>query len=162
MAAALAGCAATPAHAAATTAQAQAVTVAKLSLLKLDDLDFGDLASGATAGTATINPDTGARTVTGGVTQLGGTFGPAEFLGAGTPNKTVLVREPNGSITLTRSGGTETMTVSNFTVNGGNGTSRKIGADGTLRFFVGGRLNVGANQAQGTYLGTFTVTVDYT
>ena len=139
----------------------QTVVVGRLSLLNTGPLDFGYLASGATAGTCTIDADTGARTTTGGVTPLGGSFGAASFVGAGTPNRNVLIREPSGTITLTRSGGTETMTVSNFRVNGGNGTSRKIAADGTLIFKVAGQLNVGANQRDGQYVGTFPVTVDY-
>ena len=143
------------------TGTVQTVVVGRLSLLNTGPLDFGYLSSGATAGTCTIDADTGARTTTGGVTPLGGSFGAASFVGAGTPNRNVLIREPSGTITLTRSGGTETMTVSNFRVNGGNGTSRKIAADGTLIFKVAGQLNVGANQRDGQYVGTFPVTVDY-
>ena len=143
------------------TGTVQTVVVGRLSLLNAGPLDFGYLSSGATAGTCTIDADTGARTTTGGVTPLGGSFGAASFVGAGTPNRNVLIREPSGTITLTRSGGTETMTVSNFRVNGGNGTSRQIAADGTLIFKVAGQLNVGANQRDGQYVGTFPVTVDY-
>lgn len=153
-------CAVSPALGATGSAQSKAVIVGRLSLLAVAALDFGSLASG-TAGSCTIDADTGTRTVTGGVALLGGGSGPAQFVGAGTPNKTVLIREPRSTITLTRSGGTETMTVSNFTVSGGNGTSRKIPANGVLIFNVGGRLNVGANQAGGNYVGSFTVTVDY-
>lgn len=136
------------------------MVVGRLSLVAVAALDFGSLSSGA-AGSSTIDPDTEGRTVSGGVASLGGGFGPAQFVGAGTPNKTVLIREPRAAITLTRVGGTETMTVSNFTVSGGNGTSRKIPASGVLVFNVGGRLNVGANQAGGSYVGSFAVTVDY-
>ena len=152
---------ASPSLAQTQTGTVQTVVVGRLSLVATNALDFGYLGSGATAGTCTIDADSGARTTTGGVTPLGGSFGAAEFVGAGTPNRNVLIREPSGTITLTRSGGTETMTVSNFRVNGGNGTSRKIAADGTLVFKVAGRLNVGANQREGQYVGTFPVTVDY-
>ena len=143
------------------TGNVQTVVVGRLSLLATAPLDFGSLASGATAGTCTIDADTGARTTTGGVTPLGGSFGAAAFVGAGTANRSVLIREPRGAITLIRSGGTETMTITNFRVNGGNGTSRKIAADGTLVFRVAGQLNVGANQRDGQYVGTFPITVDY-
>ena len=152
---------ASPSLAQTQTGTAQTVVVGRLSLLNTGPLDFGYLSSGATAGTCTIDADTGARTTTGGVTPLGGSFGAASFVGAGTPNRNVLIREPNGTITLTRLGGSETMTISNFRVNGGNGTSRKIAADGTLAFRVAGRLNVGASQRDGVYVGTFPVTVDY-
>ena len=52
------------------------------------------------------------------------------------------------------------MVVDDFTVEGGNG-ARQIGNDRVLDFRIGGRLSVGANQAQGTYVGTFQVIVDY-
>lgn len=144
------------------TGRAQAYVLEPLSLLNTRGLDFGIITAGPTAGTVTIDPATEARTVTGGVVPLGGSVSAAEFLGAGAAkSKIAIIKEPRASITLTRSGGTETMTVDTFMVEGGNGTSRQLGNDGTLRFRVGARLNVGANQAQGTYLGTFNVTVDY-
>jgi hypothetical protein len=51
------------------------------------------------------------------------------------------------------------MTVSNFTLQGQN--KRTIAAQTFFTFRVGGRLNVAANQAEGIYAGTFTVTVQY-
>jgi hypothetical protein len=51
------------------------------------------------------------------------------------------------------------MTLSNFTLQGQS--KRTIAAASSFTFRVGGTLNVNANQAQGTYIGTFTVTVQY-
>src|SRR5262245_25843286 len=42
-----------------------------LAIAKTADLDFGTLGTSASAGTAVIDPATGARTVTGGVIDLG-------------------------------------------------------------------------------------------
>jgi len=141
---------------------ANVVVVQPLFLVKSQALDFGGIAVGTTAGTVVINPNTGARTVTGGVTALTSSFAPAAFIGAGaSKSKIAIIKEPRSAITLTRSGGTETMLVDTFMVEGGNGTSRQLEADGTIRFKVGATLRVGANQARGTYVGTFNMTIDY-
>lgn len=71
----------------------------------------------------------------------------------------MIIRIPRNPITLTRVGGTETMTVSNWTLEGDN--RKTVRANEPFSFRVGGRLNVGANQAEGTYLGTFTVELQY-
>ena len=73
--------------------------------------------------------------------------------------------------TLTRVGGGGTMTVNNLALDPtpdlvpiGNGNQRRWEIqpnDGIFDFRVGGTLNVGANQAGGTYDGTFVVTVQY-
>lgn len=51
------------------------------------------------------------------------------------------------------------MTVSNWTLDGA--TNRKVPLSSAFNFSVGGTLNVGAGQADGDYVGTFTVTVQY-
>lgn len=152
---------ASPLHAAPAVGDGRAIVLEPLSLLNVAPLSFGDIAPGAAAGTVTINPDTEARTVTGGIVPIGGTISAARFLGTGAANTNVaIIREPKGSILITRVGGTQTMVVDNFTVEGGNG-ARQIGGNRVLDFKIGGRLTVGANQAQGTYVGTFQVIVDY-
>jgi hypothetical protein len=66
---------------------------------------------------------------------------------------------PKTPITLTRAGGTETMTVTNWTTDGP--TNRNIGANRAFQFNVGAQVAVAANQVGGTYVGTFDVTVHY-
>jgi hypothetical protein len=140
--------------------QAGAIILKPLSLIKKTDMDFGTLITSAAAGTATIDPVTGAVTTAGGVTEVPGTPTSAGiFMGAGSRNAPYQIRIPNKPTTLTRSGGTETMTVSNWTLDGQ--TNRKIGANEAFQFGVGGQLTVAANQAPGTYVGTFNVTVHY-
>jgi hypothetical protein len=138
---------------------AEAIILKPLSLLKFEDLDFGALYPSATAGTAILNPSTGVVTTTGGVLFATGTPTAAAFVGAGTRKAPVLIRLPKNPITLTRSGGTETMTVSTWTTDGP--TTRHINAFEAFEFKVGGTLNIGPNQADGTYVGTFDVTVVY-
>jgi spore coat protein U-like protein len=140
-------------------AQGDAIVLKPLSLIKKTNMDFGTLIESASAGTATIDPTSGAVTTTGGVTAVPSATSAAQFLGAGSRNSPYQIRLPNAAITLTRAGGTETMTVSNWTLDGP--TNRKVGANEAFQFGVGARVSVAANQAPGTYVGTFTVTVHY-
>jgi hypothetical protein len=71
----------------------------------------------------------------------------------------VNIKIPNNSVTLKRVGGTETMTVSNFTLQGQS--KRTLAKAQSFTFRVGGTLNVAANQVEGVYTGTFDVTVQY-
>ena len=136
----------------------RATLLKSLSVLKRTDLDFGELAV-AGAGTAVIDPASGSLTTTGGVTQIGSGAHAALFTGTGSRNSVVNIRIPKNPITLTRVGGTETMTVSNWTLDGN--TNRKVPPSQAFDFAVGGTLNVAAGQAQGDYVGTFTVTIQY-
>jgi hypothetical protein len=77
-----------------------------LELIKREDLDFGYVGVGATAGTVVINPNTGAITRTGGAFLLGGTPHPAMFTGAAGSSSVVIIRIPKQPITLTRVAGT--------------------------------------------------------
>ena len=129
-----------------------------VSLTKLSDLDFATLTVSA-AGTATINPATDAVTTTGGVNYLTGASRAAHFRIDATRLALVIIRIPSAPLTLTRLGGTETMTVSNWTLDGF--PVRIITNAASTDFAVGGTLSVAANQADGTYTGVFSVTADY-
>jgi hypothetical protein len=155
LSAATAGAVPVPAR---TNASGKATILRSLSVLKKADLDFGGLAA-AGAGTAVLNPANGALTVTGPLTSIGATAHAATFAATGSRNSVVLIRLPANPVTLTRVGGTETMTVSNWTLDGS--AKRKIPLNDTFDFSVGATLNVGAGQADGTYAGTFQVTVQY-
>lgn len=139
-------------------ATGRAVVLRPLELLKVEDMDFGWLTV-TTAGTAILNPVDGTVATTGGVLAAGGDPLPALFVGAASRNTPVKIRIPTRPITLTRAGGTETMTVSNWTLDGP--ADRRIGASRAFEFRVGATLNVGANQADGLYTGEFTVEVQY-
>ena len=143
---------------AATPAQAQAAMLFPLEIIKKRDLDFGNLAA-PTAGTAVIDPNSDTITSTGGVLLLGGAPHAAMFSGASKGNNVVNIRIPKQPITLTRIGGTETMTLSNFTLEGLD--KRAVAARVAFDFRVGGTLSVAANQADGTYVGTLDVSIQY-
>ena len=147
------------ADAASRAANGRARTLRPIVLNNTRGLDFGTLLRGTTAGTVTINATSDARTRTGGVTLVGGgTPGAARFTATGTPAVNAFITIGAAPI-LTRVSGTETMAVSNMTLNGAR--TRRIPASGTLDVRVGGRLNVAANQRDGLYSGSFNLTVDY-
>ncbi|MFM9979120.1 MAG: DUF4402 domain-containing protein [Sphingomonadaceae bacterium] len=140
-------------------ANGRAVTASSLVVTRVRDLDFGRIAIANTLGRVVINPNTDARTRTGGTTLIGGgTPGAARFAVTGTPRALAQITV-GPRPTLVRAGGTETMALAALTLNGAR--LRRFTAAGTLNVRVGGTLVVAANQAAGDYAGTFTVTVLY-
>ena len=139
-------------------ATANALLIYPVSLNKIDDLDFG-LMTVTTAGTVVIDPNANTIARTGGVTLVGTGWKAASFVGAAAGSSVVNIKLPNQPFALTRAGGTETMTVSNLTLQGQ--AKRTIAAATSFTFRVGGTLNVGANQAEGVYTGTFNVDIQY-
>ena len=100
----------------------------------------------------------GLKGVSGNASLAGGTFRAATFDITGEASTTYAITLPGGAATLT---GTPsgTMTVDTWTSNpAATGT---LSGGGTQTISVGGDLNIGASQAQGSYTGTYTVTVDY-
>lgn len=124
----------------------------------LQDLNFAYL-SVTTAGTAVIDPNSDTMTTTGGVLHVGGTPYAALFEAVAPVKAVVIIRIPRDPITITRLAGTETMTISNWTVSGNS--RRTVAAQEPFDFKVGGTLNVGANQREGLYVGTFQVEIQY-
>lgn len=144
--------------AAPTPATARAQLIVPAAVRRLQDLNFAYLAV-TTAGTAVINPNTDAMTTTGGVLHVGGTPYAAQFETVSPRKGVVVIRIPRNPVTVTRVGGTETMTVSNWTLSGSN--NRNVAAQEPVAFKVGGTLFVNANQAEGTYVGSFDVEIQY-
>ena len=140
------------------SANSQATLVHPLSLVKSQDMDFGYLAV-TTAGTAILDPVANTESVTGGVIKLGGAPQAALFTGAASGGSVVNIKIPTQSVTLTRTGGTQTMILSNFTLDGPD--KRTMAKSTSFQFRVGGTLNVNAGQVEGAYTGTFDVTAQY-
>ena len=137
---------------------ARASLLKPLTLTKLSDMDFGNL--GITAnGTAVINPVTDTMTTTGGVLRLGGTPRAATFRGVAQGGAVVIIRVPNGGINLTRVGGTQTILLNNFTLDGQS--KRAMAQAGVFDFKVGATRRPTAGQVEGVYAGTFEVTIQY-
>ncbi len=158
--------AAQPAYADQTAGDAQIAVVRPLEFIRVENLDFGRVIRGTTAGTVTIAPD-GTRTKTGGVTLIGTGFQPARFAGMGTNNQRVDISVGPALFFVTGPGAP--MRVRNF-ILGSTPTAvlttspqrfRINSATGIFNFPVGATLDVGANQTPGTYSGTWTITLNY-
>ena len=128
------------------------------------DLSFGNVIPSATlAGTVVVAPD-GTPTYTNVTASASpsatATVTAAAFDVTGTPGAAYSVTLPVADVTLT--GPTSTMVANTFT-NNPSGAALILDATlGTQSFTVGATLDVGINQAAGTYLSApFTVTVNY-
>jgi hypothetical protein len=128
------------------------------SFIMLMELDFGKLTATG-AGTAIVDSATDTVTTTGGVVSVGGSPHAARFQAVSPARNVVKISLPKKAITLTRIGGTETMTLDTWSINGA--TTRNVVSREQFEFRVAGTLHVNANQAEGIYLGTFDVTINY-
>jgi hypothetical protein len=143
------------AHAATATGDATATVIEPITITKTANLRFGKLAGGA-GGTVVVS-SAGSRTKSGGVfLSPSDTGGAASFDVTGEPNATYSITLPT-SVSLVS--GSNSMSLDTFTSDlGATGTLSALGAQ-TMN--VGGTLTVAANQAAGSYAGSFNVSVDY-
>jgi hypothetical protein len=141
-------------------ATATARIVKPLTLTWVRDLDLGTIVlsgvgtwSGANVGISR----TGVFSCANANTTCSGTTQTAQYRVTGTNNQTVTVNAPNVTLTNQNDGvSTLLMTVDGpGTVNLGNS-----GVPG-LVFDVGGQITVASSTPDGTYSGTFNVTVNY-
>jgi hypothetical protein len=154
-----------PAAAQQAQGQASALILDPMSLMNVEQLDFGSIIPSAAIGYVTVAPD-GTVTTSGGVVAVSGDARPARFAGQGSANR-VVIKTGSNQIFLTGPG--EAMRVDDFEIGAltglsqiGNGNNYRItGANGMVGFAVGGRLRVNANQAEGDYSGSFSVTFNY-
>ena len=161
-----------------TPAQAQTVTsndattilIEPLTLAKLADMDFGEIFV-TTGGTVVMTPGAVPTCTTTGGLVHSEECQPATFAGLGRTGQRVSVRRPNGR-TITLTGPGADMLVTDLTIDGGVTLNpiqsnpvferfRINTLDGSFIFWVGGTLNVNANQTPGLYTGTFDIRVDY-
>jgi len=142
------------------TATATGTIVTPIAIANSGNMNFGNVAVSGIAGTVILTP-AGTRTKGGGVTlpAVPGTVTAAHFAVTGTSNYTYSITLPLTATTVTS--GSNTMTVTAFTST--PTTTGTLSGTGTQTIDVGATLNVGANQAAGTYVsGTpFSVTVNY-
>jgi hypothetical protein len=153
-------------------AEAQAVIVEPGSFVRVDDMDFGTIAQPGAPGTVVLTPAAAATcTPTGGLVRTGDCQA-ARFAGDTTFFFVLRVTRPAGNQMFLNGPGGATMRVSTFTFGVGSGLlnlgptpteQRYLVTSGTgnFQFYVGGTLHVGANQAHGSYAGTFPIQVNY-
>src|SRR4029453_12224893 len=131
-------------------ARGDVILVHPLSLVRIADLDFATLGV-TTGGTATINPVSGTMTVSGGLLHLAGAPAPARYTGPALKQTVVNIRIPNQPILIRRVGGTETLSVSNFTLDGQ--TKRALAHQTGFTFAAAPLLPAPAGTIDGIYLG---------
>jgi hypothetical protein len=137
---------------------ASATIVQPITLAKDSDLAFGTVVK-PTSGTNTITIDetAGTRTKSGGgdAALATSTTSRAAFTVGGESGQTFSITVPS-TATMTRSGGSETLTV-NLVKTGTSGTL----SGGAATFGVGGNFDVASTTVSGAYSGAFNVTVAY-
>ena len=139
------------------TATVDANVVSTISLTTSNGLAFGDISAGAVAGSVILTPGS-SRTSTGGTSINTAVAGSAaSFDVQGDANASYSISLPVSVVLSDVS--SHTMVVDNFTSS--PSPSGVLDSSGLQTLFVGATLNVGSNQAFGTYTGQMSVTVDY-
>lgn len=160
----IAACLATASHAAPgdtseADGTASAQVVAPLQIVPINPLRFGRILAPPTAGSVTIGPD-GSIASSLDLTATPSTRAPAQFLVLGERNRRLVITVSNSTVISSVNG--DTMIVSALTLNPPTrGRFHQFNRSDVMDLYVGGTLNVQANQAPGSYSGVFEVTVTY-
>ena len=162
-----------PAHAdTVAEADARALLQEPISVYAVEDMDFGQIALGGNAGQVLIEPAAAPSCTTTGGLVHSGVCTAAEFSGYNATYSFLRVRRPAGNQILLTGPGGDTMDVTDLTF-ASNSTMFElfsnteyvrflvVAADGLYDFYVGGTLNVAADQTPGVYNGTFEVLVNF-
>ncbi len=127
-------------------------------LTELQTLEFGSNAGdGTSTGTVIVTP-TGAKTVTGGVFDFGGSPSEASWRINAKKQCNVILTLPVSSTVM--SGGDNT-TVDTFTRSTNSTNPITIPNSSKITIKIGATLQVGTGQAAGTYSGTYLISVNY-
>ncbi len=131
-----------------------------LTLNKTNNLNFGIISAGSTAGTVVLTPS-GSRSVTGGCQLTAGSPGTvtaAAFSITGTSTTTYSISLPSASTIITGSGAPMSVDTYVSTPSGGGSFSGTA-----VTIYVGGTLHVASNQGTGLYslAGGLTISVNY-
>lgn len=130
--------------------------VEPVSIVNISDLRFGTMMQPIANGIVDVNPD-GSVSSNLDLSTFPNGRAPARFTVLGEAQRRFIIFVPNR---ITISNGTSTMRVNRFRTNLNLGFGR-FDAVGSYDLYVGGRLQVNANQEPGTYSGTFEVSVLY-
>lgn len=142
------------------TGDVQVNIMVPLSVRNDEAMDFGVLIPGDRNSRVRIDPNSGELEVVGGTAiPVGGTVSRATFTLTGISNERVRISITDNEILLTRSGGSDTMRLGQFRLDGGR--NRFLDNEGNAQFAIGAQLRVNANQPRGVYRGSFSLTVDY-
>lgn len=146
------------ASAASTSGSGEAIVVTPTSFFMVEDMSFGTIVPGPSAGSVTVDEMTGARSAAGGIVAMAGSAAQrARFVAGGTEGQTVDLAL--GPLPTLDDGNGNQMNVTSLLLDGP--ATRTFGPSMVLDIYVGGTLAVGANQTAGVYSGTFTLTIEY-
>ena len=144
------------------TAEAKGLVLQPLTLTKVSDLDFGTIIASNTAGTVSINADSGARAVGGGVTAVPSYPGSRGlFAGAGTAGQGVILSLTAPSVLVSTTNAADTLVVTGLALDNGNTLNRTIDNTSAFAVGVGGNFAIAAGQPNGLCTAQFTVTASY-
>jgi hypothetical protein len=119
-------------------------------------LDFSRLTSDRSGGSAQIDPQTGARSVSGGILALGGMPFRGIVRLTGAPRRAIRVDMPSRVMLSSATGGTAEV----YDIVTDLPPAPMLGTDGTLGFSFGGKLSV-KGQVSGAFHGQIQITADY-
>lgn len=138
------------------TAKAKIVAAATIEEVSGSALNFGTIFKKAGGGTVSMTAAESTSRTSSTLTFATGGYSSDHFLMSNLDVGTTYNLSVPASVSITRDGGSETMTVAPVL----SVTSFEADA-ATKDIFVGGTLTVGDNQAVGQYSGTYLVTVTY-
>lgn len=153
------------------TVGTEILLVEPLGLTKARDMDFGNVIP-ETGGTIDMVPTATPTCSTGGTVIHSGECQPAVFAGSGSVGQRVRIRVPvRAEIEIANAAG-DTMLITDVTLDAQpdlvlvqqstrNWRFDIVHPSGIFLFRVGGVLNVGANQPEGTYSGEFDIDIQY-
>jgi hypothetical protein len=143
--------------AASASASANAEILSTISVVKDQDMDFGQIAVNGAA-SLVISADESSPAACPANLVCAGARVPAKFTISGTSGVGATASVRQASVSLTGPG-TNTMTLGSFSVFFPNGNT--LNATGDAAVNVGGSLGVAAAQAAGLYTGSFDLDVEY-
>ena len=138
------------------TAKAKIVAAASITHPQGAALDFGAVFRNASGGSVTLTAAASPQRTLSNVTAAAGSFTADHFQMSDLDVGTTYSLSVPASFDITRSGGSETMSVAPALSE-----SSFQATAATKEIYVGGVLTVGANQVAGEYSGNYTVTVTY-
>jgi len=145
------------------SASATATIVTPITLNKVNDLNFGNIAVNSSCGVVNLSP-AGTRSATGGISlpTNAGPVSAAEFTVSGMQEYTYTITLPSEVlITNTYGTGGETMIVDTFVSD--PSPTGNLGPGGSQNLNIGATVHIEGNQAKGTYVSVtqFNVSVNY-
>jgi hypothetical protein len=130
--------------------------VRPININQMNDLEFGEMIPSST-GSSTITVSPNSTVSSSGPGTFLGPFQPASFRISGEPGFGFTIDIPSTALSIVS--GLNSMIVDGWASD--LGASSNIPQQGFIDLSVGGRLTLGADQAEGLYIGTFSVSVAY-